>query len=379
VATNLKDNAPFASMHRSDLSDPQKMDWEEYYRGGIELEADARYADAADKYFQAGQIDDHYADLHFRLARCYMQLNRYEEAQEYYIKARDRDALRFRADTQINRIIRESILSKENDGIYLVDVERFFEEDEKTLHYIPGEELFYEHVHMNFFGNYLLAESVFSQVRAILLEDFRSPTSGGTLLLSQDRYASLLAFTMWDLNKILGRVLERITRPPFTNQIDHDLRKKKILERMTQLKNFLSPKVLDLVQQVYERALEKRPNDWMLHNNFAEFHRERGEYGKSIAHWQIVLNTVPNFADVNNNLGALLVYEGKYNEAIDYFVKALSINPYLVEAHINLGVVLEKTRKKDEAIKHFSEALRLSPDNETARRHLENYTLIKNP
>ncbi|MEE9501166.1 MAG: tetratricopeptide repeat protein, partial [Candidatus Aminicenantaceae bacterium] len=90
VATNLKDNAPFASMHRLDLSEPQKMDWEEYYRGGIELEADARYADAADKYFQAGQIDDNYADLHFRLARCYIQLNRYEEAQEYYIKARDR-------------------------------------------------------------------------------------------------------------------------------------------------------------------------------------------------------------------------------------------------------------------------------------------------
>jgi tetratricopeptide (TPR) repeat protein len=44
-----------------------------------------------------------------------------------------------------------------------------------------------------------------------------------------------------------------------------------------------------------------------------------------------------------------------------------------------LGVVLKKTEKKDEAIKHFSEALRLSPDNETARRHLENYALIKNP
>ncbi|NOR12645.1 MAG: tetratricopeptide repeat protein [Candidatus Aminicenantes bacterium] len=379
VATNLKDNAPFASMHRQDLSEAQRVDWEGYYKAGTELEAEGRYAEAADRYLQAGQIDDHYADLHFRLARCYMQLNRYEEAQEYYIKARDRDALRFRADTQINRIIRESALHRENDGVYLVDAERSFEENQRASSDIPGEELFYEHVHMNFFGNYLLAESVFSQVRAILPEDFRSPTSGGILLLSQDRYASLLAFTMWDLNKILGRVLERITRPPFTNQIDHDMLKKKILERMTQLKNFLTPKVLDLVQQVYERALEKRPDDWILHNNFAEFHRERGEYDKSIAHWQIVLNTVPNFADVNNNLGALLVYEGKYNEAIDYFLKSLGINPYLVEAHINLGVVLKKTEKKDEAIKHFSEALRLSPDNETARRHLENYALIKNP
>jgi Tfp pilus assembly protein PilF len=176
---------------------------------------------------------------------------------------------------------------------------------------------------------------------------------------------------MWDLNKILGRVLERITRPPFTNQIDHDLRKTKILERMNQLKNFLSPKVLDLVQQVYQKALEKNPDDWMLHNNFAEFHKERGEYDKAIAHWQSVLNSVPNFADVYNNLGALLVYDGRLDDAMDYFLKALSINPYLVEAHINLGVVLEKTGKKDEATKHFSEALRLQPDNEFARSQLE--------
>jgi len=379
VATNLKDNAPFASMYRQDLSEAQKADWEGYYKAGIELESEGSYAEAADRYLQAVQIDQNYADLHFRLAKCYTQLNRYEEAREYYIKARDTDTLRFRADTQINRIIRESVLSKENDNVYLVDAERYFEEDEKTLHKMPGEELFYEHVHMNFFGNYLLAASVFLQISAILPEDFRSSTLGGAPLLSEDQCATLLAFTMWDLYKILGRVLGRITRPPFTNQIDHDLRKTKIIERMTQLKNFLTPKVLDLVQQVYERALEKRPDDWILHNNFAEFYRERGEYDKSIAHWQIVLNSVPNFADVHNNLGALLVYEGRLDDALDYFLKALSINPYLVEAHINLGVVLEKTGKKDEAIKHFSEALRLRPDNETARRHLENYALIKNP
>jgi tetratricopeptide (TPR) repeat protein len=262
-------------------------------------------------------------------------------------------------------------LQRENHGVYLVDAERSFEEDERTLHRIPGEELFYEHVHMNFFGNYLLAESVFSRISAILPEELRSPIPGGTPLLSPDNCATLLAFTMWDLSKILGRIFERVTRPPFTNQIDHDLRKNKILERITQLKDFLTPKVLDQVQKVYQRALEKSPDDWILHNNFAEFYRERGEYDKAITHWNYVLNAIPNFADANNNLGVLLAYEKKFDDAIDYFHKSLSINPYLVEAHNNLGVVLEKTGKTDEALKHFSEALRLQPDNEFARRQLE--------
>jgi tetratricopeptide (TPR) repeat protein len=371
VATNLKDNAPFASMHKADLNDAQKMDWEGHYREGTEFEENSMYTDAVAKYLQAIQIDENYAELHYRLARCFMQLNRYEEARESYKKARNKDALRFRADTQINRIIRESVLSKEDDDVYLVDVERSFEKVDKTAHNIPGEELFYEHVHLNFFGNYLLAKSVFLRINTILPDTFFSPIAEDAPFLLEDKCATLLAFTMWDLHKILGRVLDRVTRPPFTNQLDYDLQKIKILERLNQLKNVLSPQVLDLVKQVYQRALEKNPDDWMIHNNFAEFLKERGEYDRAIFHWQSVLDSIPNFADVHNNLGVLLVYEGRLDDAIGYFHKALGINPYLVEAHINLGVVLEKTGKKDEAAKYFSEALRLQPDNEFARSKLE--------
>jgi tetratricopeptide (TPR) repeat protein len=371
VATNLKDNAPFASMHKADLNDAQKMDWEGHYREGTEFEENSMYTDAVAKYLQAIQIDENYAELHYRLARCFMQLNRYEEARESYKKARNKDALRFRADTQINRIIRESVLSKEDDDVYLVDVERSFEKVDKTAHNIPGEELFYEHVHLNFFGNYLLAKSVFLRINTILPDTFFSPIAEDAPFLLEDKCATLLAFTMWDLHKILGRVLDRVKRPPFTNQLDYDLQKIKILERLNQLKNVLSPQVLDLVKQVYQRALEKNPDDWMIHNNFAEFLKERGEYDRAIFHWQSVLDSIPNFADVHNNLGVLLVYEGRLDDAIGYFHKALGINPYLVEAHINLGVVLEKTGKKDEAAKYFSEALRLQPDNEFARSKLE--------
>jgi len=371
VATNLKDNAPFASMHKNGIGESQNADWEENYKAGIELEAEGRYTEAVNRYLRAVQIDDNYADLHFRLARCYEKLYRYEEAREYYAWARDTDTLRFRADTQINRIIRENVSGRENEGVYLVDAERYFEENNQTLSKIPGENLFYEHVHMTFFGNYLIAKALFSKVRSLLPEDMRADTSGSTEPLSQERCAVLLAFTMWDLHKILGRILERVNRPPFTNQIDHDIRLGKIVEQKQRIKNFLTPSVLTLVQKVYQSALEKNPDDWILHNNFAEFKKECGEYGKAEEHWRRVLESVPHFADVHNNLGALLVYEGKLDEAINYFNSAVDINPYLVEAHINLGVVLKKTGKRDEAKKHFSAALRLRPNDKTILYHLE--------
>jgi len=214
---------------------------------------------------------------------------------------------------------------------------------------------------MNFFGNYLLAKAVFSQVSSILSEDIRSSTSKEIPILSTERCADLLAFTDRDLSKILARILERVTRPPFTNQINNEQGQKKIVERMKRVKTHLTPADLDLVEQNYRMALENSPDDWILHDNFAEFNKERGNYEEALAHWRIALEIVPDYADLNNNLGVLLSYKGKFDEAINYFSEALRINPYLIEAHTNLGLVLNKIGKKDEANKHFSQAERLRP------------------
>ena len=371
VSTNLKDNAPFASVNRRSLSETQKMDWDKHFKTGIELERAANYAEASDKYRQAITIDDKYAELHYRLANCLMELNRYGDARKSYINARDTDTLRFRADSQINQIIRESVLEREGENVYLVDAVKAFEDAEKTTNKIPGEEFFYEHVHLNFFGSYVLAKTVYNQISAILPAVFRSNSTEEFSFLSVDQCATHLAFTLWDLNKTLGRVLERVTHPPFTNQIDHDLRKTKIIEQMNRIKDYLSPKALDLIQQVYQKALDRNPDDWMLQNNFAEFLRERGVHDRAKQLWMSVIDIVPNFADVYNNIGALLVQEGELDDAVDYFTQALDINPCLVEANINLGVVFEKIGKKDKAVKHFSEALRLQPDNEFVRGHLD--------
>ena len=361
VATNLKDNAPFASLHRQELSEAQKVEWEKRCKAGTELTAAGRLGEAVNSYLQAVQIDGNYADLHFLLARCYLQLNKYKEAHKYYIRARDMDALRFRADSQINKIIREKASVREREGVYLIDAERCFAESKRISHEIPGEELFYDHVHMNFFGNYLLAKAAFSQVNSILSEDKLSSNSREAPILSPERCADLLAFTDWDLSKILARILERVTCPPFTNQINNEQEQKKIIERMKRVKKHLRPSDLDLVQQAFQKAFKNDPDDWILHDNFAEFNKERGNYEEAIAHWRIALEIVPDYADLNNNLGVLLAYKGKLDDAINYFSEALRVNPYLMEAHTNLGVILKKIGKKVESNKHFSKAQRLRP------------------
>ena len=129
-------------------------------------ESAGKCEEAVQRYLEATRIDDRFADLHYRLGRCYQAIGNYAEARNRYIQALNLDTLRFRADTEINNIIRSIADSMSSEDIYLVDTERKFEE--KSPHGAPGNELFDDHVHMNFRGNYILARSMFKQVSKIL-------------------------------------------------------------------------------------------------------------------------------------------------------------------------------------------------------------------
>ena len=123
VAVNLKDSPPFASMHRG-LSDSARGAWEENYRAGVALGARGAHADALQRFAAAAALDDGVADLRFRRAQSLLALGNIEEARHEFALARDLDALRFRADSHINDIIREVAGVA---GAHLVDAERIFD------------------------------------------------------------------------------------------------------------------------------------------------------------------------------------------------------------------------------------------------------------
>ena len=76
------------------------------------------------KYEAAARIDDRFAELQFRLGRCLAAEGRSAEARERFVLARDLDALRFRADSRINAIIREVAAEQEAAGVRVVDAEQ---------------------------------------------------------------------------------------------------------------------------------------------------------------------------------------------------------------------------------------------------------------
>jgi len=124
VATNQKDCAPFASMHRDGLKEDELRQWTALVQQGSELENARAFGEAMKAYESAAKIDDQYAELEFRMARASWMSGEYAAAREHFEKARDLDTLRFRADSRVNEINRG--VANSAAGAELVDADAIF-------------------------------------------------------------------------------------------------------------------------------------------------------------------------------------------------------------------------------------------------------------
>lgn len=261
VATNLKDCAPFASMHREGMSPGDLETWNALIQQGTERESARSYDEALKAYQAAAKIDDQYAELEFRMARSSWMLGDYAAARQHFQHSRDLDTLRFRADTRINDINRS--VASSGEGAELVDADAVF--SKQSANGIIGSDLVYEHVHMTPLGNYLLARAMFLQIASKMPAE-----SGHTVtdadVVSQVECERLLALTPHDRTRIAGEMLQRLQKPPFTNQLNHS-------DQMLRLT--LQAEVPDenpaQTSSEYQWAIAQMPDDRVLRYNYGLF------------------------------------------------------------------------------------------------------------
>jgi len=361
VGSNLKDSPPFASLHRSDLTEPEKEKWNGIYQQGIADETEGKYAEAVEHYLKAAEIDDSYADLQFRLGRCYWAMARYDQAKQRYIQARELDTLRFRADNRINEVIRDVAVDKAAQGVYLTDVAKVLEET--SPYQTPGEEIFYEHVHFNFKGNYLLAKTVFEQVQQILPERIKTQKNVIGPMMTRLQCAQYLAYSDWDRCRIAGLIIEgHIKHAPFTNQLYHNERLKRMEQEFKDLKASLTAESLQDAALQYSQVIQNTPHDRWFRRKYAELLSEGlNDYPAAAKQYQFLLNDFPYDYVSYIKLGILSNTQGNTNAAIDYSLKAIEIMPTSAEAYFNIGFAYQLQERVAKAIEHYSAALRFGP------------------
>jgi tetratricopeptide (TPR) repeat protein len=276
------------------------------------------------------------------------------------VQARDLDALRFRADTRVNAIIREVAVDEEPHNVALVDAEQILAQQSFDPGNIPGADLFYEHVHLTFDGNYLLARAVLDRVAEALPASVRSGRAAD--VPSKQQCAQWLALTPWDEFHMADVMAQLTAKPPFTDQLNHKTRQAAAEERVEDLRRrALTPAALGEAMRTYEAALGRRPDDWYLHNRVAHLADQCGRPDVAADHWQIVLKDFPQLNDRRILLAAALLGQGKSDEACAEYRGVVQLNPQDAEAHNGLGMALIQQGDFDTAASQFQQALELRP------------------
>lgn len=103
---------------------------------------------------------DQSADVVYNLARQLEGKSEFEKAKKNYIKAKDLDALRFRAPEDFNRII--DTLAKEF-SVSVVPMKSYFESI--STNGLVGNNLMNEHLHPNIDGYFLMADAFYNAMK----------------------------------------------------------------------------------------------------------------------------------------------------------------------------------------------------------------------
>jgi tetratricopeptide (TPR) repeat protein len=360
VASNLKDCAPFASMHRPGLSEAQQAEWEQLFQAGVAAQKASRYAQAAESYGRAAQIDDRFAELQFRWAQCCLASGQDAEARQRFVLARDYDCLRFRCDSQLNDLIRKAAQGRDKEGILLADGEQALSQGSPNG--LPGEELLYEHVHLRFEGNYLLARTIAAQAERLLPDRVTQGAKTEAEWLPPEECAQHLAWTDWDRYQAWTSILVRLNDPPFTTQMNHAEQCQRIQAQIERLLPAVQAPALQQSIATVRKALAESPDDRFLYESLGTLLSKTEDLAGACEAWQQVSHLLPHYVQAYCQTGLLLVLQKRYDEAVQSFNLALRLEPDSFTAIEGLANTLAHQGKNQEAVALYDKVLRIKPN-----------------
>jgi tetratricopeptide (TPR) repeat protein len=278
VASNLKDCAPLLSLHRPGMTEADLAAWQRAFtRGRIKWRLDEPGAARADLQ-EALRLDPHYADTFFMLGSIEMEAGNVAVARKYFLEAAHWDALRFRPDPRINEIIRD-VAARER-GVHLVDAAVSFGSDPASTAPPAGRELLYEHVHLNWEGNFHLARMLAEGTVVTLFGD----TSSRNRWLDSAACAAALAYTPHEEFFVLQKLAGIVQNPPFTNQLTYVEDAARLARDLTQARmRRATPDALRQANTAVQTAIACDPENPALAKIEAEIGDDLGDEAGALA------------------------------------------------------------------------------------------------
>jgi tetratricopeptide (TPR) repeat protein len=339
LVSNLKDHEPFVSAFSETTSSKDQKKWNELFLEARSFQMSDQHDRALVLFNQLEKIDAFPARLFFYRAISFEKLGLIQQAYNDYLKSRNLDQLKFRAPGVFNDIIKNVARQKD---VPVVDMDAVF--CTASPDGIPGNNLFHEHLHPNFNGQKLMAETFFE---AILTYE-----TAGTLLnksieeplLSKKSIQDIISRYELEQGNITILDLEfgnyknfLLTRQwPFPDK-DVSINKYQHLGS-----NYIRDLAISHVSNkiTWDNA----------HIKLAEYYLSKGDRESALAEYMAVYTALPEIQSVPIMITDFLIEESKMREALDFCSKAVEISPNNSLLLVKKALILISLKKYNDSI-----------------------------
>ncbi len=285
-AANLQGAAPFKSENRKDLTKSDLDRWKKQYEVAREKLSAGAPAEALAALDDAAKIDDRHANLQFLRGHALKQLERHSEAKAAFIRAVDEDICPLRALSPTGGIVAR--IAEDRD-IPLVDFAAI--QEEHSPHGIPGETVFFDHVHPTIESHRLLALEILNVMAREGIAD--CSIDDDTLLQVK--------------NDVLGRI----------DSGAHAL----ALMNLSKVLGWAGK--LDEAYRLAFKAVQLSPEDATIQYQAGLTAQLLGKADEAVIHYRWTIDIEPTAALAHGNLGVGLEARGDLEEAIEHYRLAL--------------------------------------------------------
>jgi tetratricopeptide (TPR) repeat protein len=246
------------------------------------------------------------------------------EARKALVRARDEDLLKFRAPSEINAVIRRVARGA---GVRCVAADSLFSAESPDG--VPGDSLFWEHLHPTLAGYYLLASGYTGALRSIL---------GGRPFHPVPRDPDSLSIAWFELAYADLAIQHLTGRWPFRDY-----------RRAPAVIAGADPAALKIVTAVYERRTPWNEGCYQS----ATFSWSRGDFRRARTTYEAMLEDYPWSFYTNYLLASLLSTSGERTQALPFYRRSIASNPGYPHARLELGLLLVNLADFDGAIEQL--------------------------
>jgi Tfp pilus assembly protein PilF/lysophospholipase L1-like esterase len=311
VVSNLKDCAPLLSLHRPGLTLAESAAWEKSFGAGRLEWLLGEDAAAKTNLEEALRLDPQYADTHFMLGAIEWRAGNGAAARKHFLAAQHWDALRFRPDPRLNELTRE-VARRHGGAASLVDTAVLLGSDPASDAPPTGRELFFEHVHPDWEGNYRIALALARGVEAILASGKPAPAAW----LDSAGCAAAVGYTPHARSSVLQQVATIIQQPPFTNQLTYPEDMARFARELSRAEaDRANPEIQNRAWVTVQAAMQHDPENPHLAKIAADLAEDRGDLSNALLQARRARQLQPEYFRLAAGEAIKLLRSGRFDDA----------------------------------------------------------------